>query len=124
MKNLLLFTSEKVEDTGSVSFSYIFQIDGAYDKYPKHCRSNYFGYAWPNRSGDESVIPFNMFTGGRGMVCGGAFGQGQEDLIVESLPEYGTMLCTKEIGEKIKVLLSGKVSVEEIFSEETLLTNG
>ncbi len=119
MKNLLLITSDKVGDTGTVSFGYIFQDESldAFDNYPAQCRGP-FGHVKEM----DKCLHFNIFDAGDGFKMGGPVDNRYDDFF-ESVPENFSMLCTGEIAEKVKAVWGDKMNIDIIKSELTLLTN-
>lgn len=121
-KKLLLFTSEQVGFTGQVSFKFLFEIEGAYDKY-EEAKSELWGYAHKDKD-KESVVCFNLFRSGKGLHLGGAFGQGDFDKVVlEDMPQACSMVCTTEVADMLEKLIGEQVQITRLFSEKTLLTS-
>lgn len=120
MKKLLLITSEFVQFTGTVSFKYIFEADGVYDKHPKECSGPY-GYIHSNFDG-TTALPFNLFQGGSGLILAGAFGQGDDDDMVEHMPEACNMICTVEVADELTDLLKDKMEVLRFHCDKPLKT--
>lgn len=119
-KKLLLVTSKNLGDTGKVSFEYIFKAN-VYDKYPDCC-SGPFGYAWKDkRDSTSEVVPFNYFGSGSNIIAA-AFGQNQEDKLIEDMPECSNMLCSFEVSELIKKHLGDRMEVIVHVHDDVLLT--
>lgn len=117
-KEILLFTSKDIIDTGSVSYKYLLSIDGAYSKY-EHCRG-----LWGYIHKDGSAFPFNLFQSAQGLQVAGAFGQGDFDnKNIEALPEKCSMLCSVATADSIEKILEGKVKIIRLLSEEPLRTS-
>jgi len=123
MKSLLLFTSDKVGFTGEVSWNFIFQDDKfkAFETYPKHMASPYWGMF--KEVNDNAQSGFNIFETGAGVHMSGPITENNKERnqkIVDSWPEYFYMLCTtatakfleenlKDMGVSIITLHSDKV---------------
>jgi len=121
MKNLLLITSDKVGDTGRVSFAYIFQDRElkAFERYPSQC-AGAFGFATILNG---NCLHFNLFEGGVGFKMGGpVVSIGYDSDFIQELPDNFNMLCTSEVAEMVKKEWGSLMNIEVIKSEQTLLT--
>lgn len=125
MKKILLITSDKVGDTGKVSFAYIFQDRElkAFDKFPEQC-----GGPFGHMKEIEGGYHFNLFEGGSGFICAVPIYPNREkgafigDLN-ETIPDACSMLCTKAIAEAVKPIFEqAGAQVDILHSEQTLLT--
>lgn len=134
-KSLLLITSDKVGDTGTISFSYIFQDKSmeAFDKHPKQC-SGPFGFVKNEGSDTSGVFYANVFQGGQGLVFAGpiygtrhleldsSYAESNKKLVEDTFPDNFNMLCTTKVAEEIQKVLAELCEVSMLKSEETLLT--
>ena len=126
-KQLLLFTSDQVADTGKVSYQYILQIEGAYEKYPRQC----FGpFGVINKTNDPGTLYLNLFKGSKGLILAAPLlitaPERKLDFnqkTIDNFPDACNMLCTKEIADIITPILTELgVEVLTVYSKETLLT--
>lgn len=126
-KNLLLFTSDKVLHTGTVSWAFVFQDDfKAFEKFPNHMNGNYFGVfkAWED---DSNLIGFNVFEVENGTYSCSAIKEGDKEgntIRIERFPEYFYMLCDTATAERLKVALADlDVKIDVLHSEKILTTS-
>lgn len=122
---LLLITSKKVGDTGTISFSYIFQDESlkAFNNFPSEC-SGLFGIV--NKTDTEGTFYINAFKGGDGirfaapLIIGDA--EQNEKTVKDCFPDAFNLLCTTEVADAIRPLISEWVEVNTLVSNQTLLT--
>src|SRR6185436_4460127 len=123
IKKLLLITSEKIGDTGGLSFSYIFQDETlqASDKFPEQC----FGpFGMIKKTDSDGVYYMRVFEGGDGLLFAAPLDvndkERNEKIVNETFPDAFSMLCTKEVADAITPVISELVELTILFSEETL----
>lgn len=125
MKKALLFTSKQIGRTNSVNYRYILQ-DRSIDPFPDYAVECSGPWGLLDTTDDENVLYFNLFKNPQGLVVAGPIylnDAKQNEEIVESLPEYFTMLCTSDVAEAAKKALGDKMTINILFSEQTLLTS-
>ncbi len=126
-KNILLFTSDKIGDTGTVSWNFIFQDEQfeAFEKWPQHIRSNHFGL-FTHDGGKQ--IAFNIFHVREGLFLAGPInvdGTAEQNRdIMDEFPEYCYMLCTTATAKLLATNLDGlDVKIDILHSDKVLTTS-
>ncbi len=127
MKKILLFTSDLVHNTGTVSWGFIFQDDNfqAFENYPKHMESPYWGM-FNDAAANDNQIPFNIFKTGSGLFMAGPITNNDPERnkkILSEFPEYVYMLCTSAAAQRIKANLQGLDVEIEILHSDKILTS-
>lgn len=129
MKNLLLFTSDKVGNTGEVSWNFIFQDNNfkAFERFPEHMHSPFWGMFKEPDDDDEDQIGFNIFETGHGLKMAGPITNNDTERnkkIISEFPDYSYMLCTTKTANRIiENLKDLDIKIEVLHSDKTLTSS-
>ena len=123
-RNLHFVTADKIGDTGTVSFTYMGEVDrairDAFVRLP-------WGYIWqPNQ--EVAGAAFNFWKSGA-LVVGGGFSEqdtpAQRAMMLDALPEDASVLCTTKVFEWMRdhVLNPASYPFERHHVDHPLMTN-
>lgn len=125
-EKLLIVTADKIGDTGTVSFKFIFDSKMPRDLVVETYNKPY-GYVWqPDLR--EPIYAINVWESGRGVVLSGGWSPGNTDDferdMAESIPA-STLLMRTEVFDWLEktILTPHGITFKRFHAEHTLLTN-